>query len=266
MRLRSVAFMALMIGVPFSGAVAEPQILGLLAQNQAIPLNCAGGECFAEVSSFCMEPMRASPRHVTVYHPFDDAQVTVVAKRADGSESRHFAGDIASFVSMRGYAAVRISIPEAKLAELGATGAAIEVGRRVALMPEWNKYSRRAHEPEEIAVARGANRDVGERLVDDGGDRADTARVLSYLINGLPDKGIVDRQTKETLWQQVATRHDLSKYGRSAVSDAKDALNYCLGRDPAKTGFSMRQCLERSHDLQIWHLNSVYWAAVGRSS
>lgn len=266
MRLCSVVFAALMFGVPFSGALAEPQILGLMAQNEPVPLKCVGGECYAEVSSFCMEPMRASPRHASVYHPFDDARVTLIAKHADGTESRLFAGEVARFVSQRGYAAVRISVPEAKLAEIGASSAAIEVGRRVALMPEWNKYSRRAHEPEEIALARGPNRETGERLVDNGGARAETARVLSYLINALPEKGVADQPTKEGLWQQVAARHDLSAFGRGAVSEAKDAVGYCLGRDPAETGFTMRQCLERSHDLQIWHLNSVYWAAVGRSS
>ncbi len=86
MKIRFLVTAIVLAAVPLAGASAEPQILGLLAQSEIIPLVCADGKCSAEFSSFCMEPDRASPGHLTKYFPTGDADLTLIAKTADGGE------------------------------------------------------------------------------------------------------------------------------------------------------------------------------------
>jgi hypothetical protein len=214
MQFRTFAIAAALAAAPLTGASAEPQILGLLAQSEPLTLNCSGGECFAEFSSFCMEPDRDSPSHETAYQPFDEADLTLVASTPTG-EKRLSARDLASFISVRGYAAVRVSVPETVLADLGASSVALAVGRHVALMPTADPKYRRPHESQEIALAKGPRRLAGERIVDQGGDKAAAARVLGRLINGLPERGPINPAAREALWDQR-----IEVAGRDWVFDA----------------------------------------------
>jgi hypothetical protein len=264
MQFRTFAIAAALAAAPLTGASAEPQILGLLAQSEPLTLNCSGGECFAEFSSFCMEPDRDSPSHETAYQPFDEADLTLVASTPTG-EKRLSARDLASFVSVRGYAAVRVSVPETVLADLGASSVALAVGRHVALMPTADPKYRRPHESQEIALAKGPRRLAGERIVDQGGDKAAAARVLGRLINGLPERGPINPAAREALWDQRIEVAGLPESVKAGVSTARRDYRSCLGQDPEETGFSMRQCLEHRHDYLIWRLNSQYWASVGGS-
>ncbi len=266
MRLRALFPTIVLAMTPFTGAMAEPQILGVIAQTDPMPMTCTAGTCVAELTAFCMEPDRASPRHETAYKPFEGADLTIVATAADGAEVRIPAAKVATFTSVRGYAAVRVAVSEAKLAELGVERAAVHVGARVTMMPQWDRYMRRPHEQEEVDLAGTVRRVVGEKIVDNGGERADAARMLGRIINALPEKGGVDEATRHSLWQDVFDDGRLDGQDRGAVKTARSAYQTCLARDPAAQGFSMRRCLEHRHDFLIWKLNSVYWASVGRGS
>jgi hypothetical protein len=263
MRLRYLATAAVLAAAPLFGASAEPQILGLLARAEAVPLVCSGGECFAEVSSFCMEPDRSSPAHATAYSPLAGADLTLVATAADGSETRVPAAGLAAFENRRGYASVRVSVPETALAELGATAVALKVGQRVSLLPRPSEKFRRAHEPEEIAITTGPHRIVGERIVDRGGASADAARLIDRLLNRLPDWGHVSDQVRKGLWRETIETAALET--SSGASIAHGAFELCRDKDPEVTRFTFRQCLEGRHDKLIWSLNRVYWASVGGS-
>ena len=265
MRLRYLLTAALLSAAPLLSAAAEPQILGLLAQNQAIPLTCSGGECFAEFSSFCMEPNRGSPEHLTAYDPTEGADLVLVATAADGSETRLPAGDLAKFVSVRGYAAVRVSVPAGTLEELGATSIALKVGKRVSLLPTPMPTYKRPHEPEEIALTTGPRRALGERIVDQGGARADAARLLSRMMNVLPDWGHVGTEARDGLWREAIAGAGLADSGGPGVTIARRAYDVCRAKDPAETHFSLRQCLEGRHDHLIWSLNYKYWIGVAGS-
>ena len=211
----------------------------------------------------------ASPRHETAYKPVEGAELTIVATKADGAEVRIPAAEVATFTSVRGYAAVRVAVSEAKLAELGVERAAVHVGARVTMMPQWDRYMRRPHEQEEVDLAGTVRRVVGEKIVDNGGERADAARMLGRMINALPEKGGGDAATRRSLWQDVFDVFDdagLDGLERGAVDTARSAYRTCLARDPAEQGFSMRRCLEHRHDFLVWKLNSVYWSSVGRGS
>ncbi len=263
MRLRYLATAAVLAAAPFFGASAEPQILGLLARSEAVPLICKDGECFAELSSFCMEPDRSSPAHATAYSPAEGADLTLVATAADGSESRLAAAGLAAFENRRGYATVRVTVPESALAQLGVTSIAVKVGARVSLLPEPSPKFRRPHEPEEIAITTGPRRIVGERIVDRGGAPADAARLLDRLLNGLPTWGSVSDEVRDGLWPETIEVAGLETSNGASI--ARRAYDLCLDKDPAETLFTFRQCLEGRHDKLIWSLNRVYWASVGGS-
>ena len=247
---------------PFAAAKAEPQILALIATEAPKPLTCAGGECFVELTSFCMEPARQSPTHATAYHATDGAALTLVAKTAAGGELRLPLGAEASYMSQRGFTAVRVSLPKATLDRLGAADARVEVGRHVALLPLPDEDYKRPHEQEEIAAALGPNRLVGEEIVDRGGKTADGARFLSYLINALPEDGAVDPGLRAGLWDRVAGRvpAGLQQTGRTY---AERSFAGCLDKVVEAEGrISLRQCLQAAHDKNIWTLNKRYWRAV----
>jgi hypothetical protein len=57
---------AIPIAVSFAGgallpALATPQMMGLVANNNAVPLQCQHGDYLAEHAAFCLQPTRASP-------------------------------------------------------------------------------------------------------------------------------------------------------------------------------------------------------------
>jgi hypothetical protein len=242
-------------------AAAEPQILALLRSDGAVPLACAGGECRVDLSAFCMEPGRAGPPHESPY-TLASGSLTLIATAADGAITRRDVSAEARFLSQRGYAAVRVSLPSSLAAELGAERLALEVGPRVALAPVPLKRHHRPHEPEEIAAALGANRVLGESLVDDGGEKADAARLLAHVINALPERGEAAAAIRRQAWRQaLATAPErIGRAGRELASEGFERCEAKLGETPT---MSFRHCLERSHDRTLWLLNHAYWKRVG---
>jgi hypothetical protein len=266
MRVRTLIISTAMLALaPLLAAQAEPQILALITTDGAKPLNCADGECFAEFTSFCMEPGRKSPSHDSAYVPAAGADLTLVATAADGRAIRLPLPKQAVFVSQRGFAAVRISLPAAAIAGLGASRVAIAVGPRTALLPVPMENHWRPHEPSEVAAALGPNRAIGERIVDNGGRTADGARLLSYLINGLPEGGRVGPAIRRSIWQ-TATAAAPAGVVDSGKRYAKQSYQRCLATLEDDRRFGLRACLQRAHDMALWKLTRRYWLSVGPQS
>ncbi len=260
--------LAVILTAPLTAAQAAPQILALITTNGATPLSCADGVCAAEFSAFCMEPDRAGPGHKSPYRLADtpaNGDLTLVARTSTGDELRLQVGDDAQFESLRGYAAVRISLPESLLADLDATALAIEVGADVALLPVTLPSHHRPHKPEQIARALGPNRATGADIVDNGGAGADAARLLNGLINALPTVGRVDDETQQSLWSR-STATAATALLDSGGDRAKRAYDACLAEVSSDGPFSLRRCLEHAHDYAMWELNRRYWLAVGDQS
>ena len=135
MRIQRLAGLLLAAAVPF-GAQAAPQMLGLARTVGLTPLHCAGGECTAELTAFCLQQERDMPRAGTVYAPVDGRRITLHFTAADGSVTTMPAGDLARITTARGQFAVRLAVPAARVREMGARRVAVSVGARVALVPE----------------------------------------------------------------------------------------------------------------------------------
>src|SRR5687768_9398109 len=66
-------------------AAAAPQALGVMASADPVPLVCAGSECRAEVTAFCLQESRPVPPEGTDYRAIGTAPMRIVLQRADGS-------------------------------------------------------------------------------------------------------------------------------------------------------------------------------------
>ncbi|MDP6706073.1 MAG: hypothetical protein QF893_07005 [Alphaproteobacteria bacterium] len=254
----------LSLSVAAQAATIEPQVLALIDSRGAKALTCDDAECVAEISAFCMEPGRPGPDHNSPYRLAKGADLALVAHYADGRSRRIDAGQI-RFLSQRGYNAVRLSVPTSVLQASGAQSLAVEVGARVALLPVPLPSYQIRHRESEIEAALGPNRIVGERLVDNGGARADGARLLSRLINALPERGEVPAARAQGLWQAaLATAPKATRAAGGKL--ARRSYERCLGDFGAQTGFSLRECLQHRHDRYMWLLNQVYWQSVGPQS
>ena len=56
-------------------ASAAPQALGLVATQEAMPLQCDDGVCVAFLSSFCLEEERNPPESRTAYSPAEGSNI-----------------------------------------------------------------------------------------------------------------------------------------------------------------------------------------------
>lgn len=238
-------------------ARAEPQILALVATPAPKAFVCQNGECFVETSAFCMEPGRAGPDHRTPYLAPSDADIRLVGRTPDGAEIRIPAGPRATFASMRGYGAVRVSVPETVKAELGASELALEVGPKAALLPKALPRYKKPHRSEEIAAALGPNRTLGEAIVD---RNAAAAHAMNYAINALPEAGRESPAERAQVADLLAQAPDaLVGDGRRA---AQRALGKCLTEIAKDDRFTLRECLQHAHDRAMWELNRRYWLAA----
>lgn len=250
---------------PRAPALSAPQILALLETQGPKPLTCVDGECFAEFSSFCMEPGREGPDHDTVYLMAKGTDIRIIGRTADGKKASLPANGLARFKSQRGYTAVRISLPMAALPPGGLKSLAISVGRHAALLPKPLESHRKPHEPAEVAVALGPNRLTGEQIVDNGGARADGARLLSYMINALPKDQRVGAADRRALWRQAMAAAPAKLKSRN-LRLAHSGYQRCLAEYREGSKFPFRKCLEHMHDHALWELNRRYWIAVKTGS
>ena len=71
MRFKTFTFLAAfpLIAIAPLPAQAAPQILGLMASAEPVPMTCVDGTCTAELSSVCLQQQRPTPLTGTVYRP-----------------------------------------------------------------------------------------------------------------------------------------------------------------------------------------------------
>ena len=267
------AFIAILSGA-LSARAGEPQILGLVATTEPIPLTCADGLCTAELSAFCLQRRSAVPFTGTPYELASESAgaVGVIGRDENGDRVRYSlppqsGSASANLVSIRGNRAVRIELPLDSLLALGLHEAAVEIGNGVSAIPA--SLSRRSTTPEiraEIALVTGPMRAAASSIVDDSGARAHGARWLNLLVNAIPSGYGGDVEDREAVWV-TTIEGSLSDHsaGRDGVPLARRGFDRCA--DVPGGGFvSFRQCLAAQHDMLIDPLNAAYWEAVDTGS
>ncbi|HLB78900.1 MAG TPA: hypothetical protein VJJ77_00215, partial [Dongiaceae bacterium] len=179
-----VPALVLACALPWGGAAAAPQVLGLVASNGvATPLDCSGAECDAHFSAFCLQQARAAPSHGDAYAVAPGGAVTLVVSTADGRSLRLPGEGHLRFTALIGFTSVRIVLPRLALADLesrlGATKVAVEIGPGVSLLPVERRGDPDPQTAAEIALATGPMRAAAALAFEAPGRAADAARVTS---------------------------------------------------------------------------------------
>ena len=269
MRLALVSALAA-LALP-SLAEAAPQLLGVIASREPLPLRCEGDRCSVELSAFCLEQGRSGPQDGTAYEPVDGRDLTLVATLADGSQRHIPAARYVRLASARSYSAVSASVDAGLAARLGAKSLALAVAPRVTLVPVAEAGDSSPVTAEEIATVTAAQRPLAADVI----ERSHPAElkaviVLNRLINALPRMGggaPLDLSAPDGLWEKVAGR-TMSGEGADARGVAQARLVYESCRRGAHyvQGLTLRRCIEARHDALMSSLNEDFWRVVGAGS
>ncbi|HYB09484.1 MAG TPA: hypothetical protein VEJ16_07425 [Alphaproteobacteria bacterium] len=271
MYVRSIIAVAgLALAVSGGNADAAPQVLGVMSSADPIPMTCANGQCSAELSAFCLEQGRSGPKDGTAYRAVDPTRVSLVAIHDDGS-AEHAAGSSSMrFASARGYSAVRVSVPESTLVELGAKELAVAVAPELTLAPVEIAGDPQPLTHEEIAEAAHTARALAAEIFDDS-DRAQvvTAAVLNRLINSLPPAGdarTIDIASRDGLWGRVVGGVPRIDDADAGKAQAALVFESCRRGATYVQGLTLRRCLEASHDALMSTMNGELWQVLGAGS
>ena len=252
--------------LPTGGAYAAPQILGMVATAEPMPLVCAGGTCSAEFSTFCLQDKRVPPRSGTAYTVARGEGLTLVVTASDGSERRLPAAGLVRVTSARAYMAVTVSVAEPDLKALGATRASITVGRRVSLVPvpvPGDPWPLTGHD---VASATGPLRAAAVRLFDRGGEIPVTARITNRLINAARSDGPLAPHRLDGLWRRVIGADPAAAAADPGTRSAARIFTLCRGMAAEGAYSTVRRCLEKQHDALMVENNGRYWQTLGAGS
>ncbi len=237
-------------------ASAAPQILGLVATTSPTSLTCSDGMCSAQLSAFCLQQYRTSPRSGTPYRPAKGTELALNFTGPDGVKRSIPAGNRATITAHRGYYAVLISIPESDIRAFGGRDAAISVGALASLVPLAQPGDRTPLDAHEIAYVTGPHR----KAVDDALDPDATLAVqtVSRLISALPP-GRTTPARRKGLWREVmgdAPSQSLDAGHRLAQRD----FRYCKRWADTGRGYGLRDCLQEMHDNTATGITQKAWA------
>lgn len=259
-----VAATAALAGVASAPALAAPQVLGLVAGAAPLPLACDSTGCRVELSSFCLQQPRANPAPGTAYVPAGSAKLFLVGTDLEGAAVRIPAAPYLRFASARGFTAVTAEIGAADLRKLGLVQIALEIGRDVSLLPAAQADDAEPQTTAEIAAATGPVRAAAEEFFDNSGEAPDAIRLTNAMINALPDQGRTPTDSDGQLIRVATARQGAAD--PVGVALARSIHATCVDKvDVRHHVFSMRDCLESSHDSLVTRTNIAFWKSLGGS-
>ncbi|MBT3534335.1 MAG: hypothetical protein HN478_10685, partial [Rhodospirillaceae bacterium] len=197
------AFASLGLIATASPAISAPQMMGLVASNAAVPLQCQRGDCFAELTAFCLQPERASPVQGTAYRMHDPSRLVAFATTKDGRRIELDAKQHLEIKAERSHVAVRIGMSSRTMARLGLRQVHIKVARNATLVPLSIQGDKSPLQADEIVAGAGPMRTIGASYVDQEQHWMPVARMTNRLINALPPGGRVSEQRRSGLWDAV---------------------------------------------------------------
>jgi len=252
------------LGLFAGSASAAPQMLGVVASAEPVPMHCEDGVCRAELSAFCLQKERTMPEDGTSYDALEPEKLALVVKGADGSVHTLPAGGL-SIESRRSQVAVEVSLPENVAHELGAVELAVKAAPDLALVPVVAANDASPFRPAEVARAHDTLAAADVLFARDVA-RTRMAHLLNRLINALPGDTGADPANAEQAWQRVTGTPSRLAASDPVLSEAGQIYQSCrLGlADIWPSG--LRRCLEVSHDAVMGGLNADVWNIVGTGS
>jgi hypothetical protein len=239
-------------------AHAAPQALGVMASADPVPLVCAGSECRAEVTAFCLQESRPVPPEGTAYQAIGTAPMSLVLSRADGTTLTLDAATHARLSSRRGFTAVSIAIPQSLLTQHDAVAASVEIGPEVTVAPVAVAGDPAPQSDEELALAAGPLRSLAAERLEQGA-AADAARLTQRLINALPRQDQETAEIRDGLWDVAMDGVTSDPKGLAMARRSFEGCQAAL-----ETGYmkNMRHCLELQHGEMMIERNHAFWREI----
>ncbi|MGH6932469.1 MAG: hypothetical protein ACREEE_08545 [Dongiaceae bacterium] len=234
-------------------AAAAPQILGVMASATPIPLQCDRRECSAVIGTFCLQRDRDIPRYGEPFEAVKADQLTLFIATADGGIQRLPGAPWLRFTGYNGYTTARVVLSRESLTALGGDAAAVAIGPGVSLVPMAQLGDANPQSAEEIMTATGALRIAAGRYLDRPTVRADAARLVMALLNGVPESRTI-RDDNSGLWQRAITEELVGGMAPGAVPIAARAYQRCA------TQFNPRGCLISRHRELMVPENREFWS------
>ena len=248
------------IGMPAAAASAASQVLGLVASNGApTPLTCIDGQCSAQFSTFCLQQNRPAPSRGDDYAVAAGGNLTLVARNAAGQTVRLPANEMLQIHSLIGFTSVEISLPKAKLAELGVTDLAVEVGPATSLLPIVTSGDPNPQTEDEIALATGPMRLAATPMFESPGTASDAARITTVLINALPPAGAESADARNGLWVAMLDNPAMTGATAEGRETAEQMYEACKISVESHSAYSLRNCLELRHADLLAETNHKFW-------
>ncbi len=264
MRFKTLAFIATfpLTAIVLAPAQAAPQILGLIASTEPVPMTCANGTCTAELSSVCLQQHRATPPTGTVYRPAKGTHITLAVTGPNGIKRRMRVEAVINFKSLRQFSAVKVSLPEATVRQLGNGQAKLSVGPMASIIPVAVKGDSNPQSAGEIARYTGPLRAAAENAFKRDGDRVNATRILNQMVNRLPEDSNAGMEKVASLWQQTVGKDvtvGTQKFLKYAVKDCRETLRTGVRSD-------LRSCLSYHHDYLSGENTTNGWQAMNPGS
>ena len=249
-----------------AGAVqAAPQILGLVATGpEPTPLHCSEGVCSARFTTFCMQADRDAPLLGTEYLVVDDDSLQLIVTDAGGHATTVPAEDV-TIQSVHSYTAVQINVPETQIRALRGVTAALAVAPLATLVPKAMAGDPRPQSEEDIALASGDHRRIGDEHVDRGGTTAEAASALMTMITAIDSHELGQRprdvEAETGVIQGVLAERGVPFNDQEMLRERVDLCAGLVANAWYRDG--MPTCLQTYHDNYVSTLTGRYWDAVG---
>lgn len=261
MRGYVVAATAFVLGFGvFNGAQAAPQMLGVIASSSPLTLHCEGNVCKTEISTICLQAERDTPEHHQAYTAHDHAAFTLVATdRNDKTVNVELPES--TFVSMRGYTAVEVSINITDLRASGLEPRALSVEGDGLLVPVAVADDPNPIAPGEVEHVLAALKPAADEVFKKHGPEYEAIRLVNRVINETPRTGRMAKTDREQLWDNTFGESARESSG-IGTHRAADIVGYCQYRTKQGRFFSVRRCLEQRLDGMLMDINTEYWRSV----
>jgi hypothetical protein len=245
---------------------AAPQILGVIAYNDPVPLSCAMGQCWAELATVCLQKQRPNPLAGTAYRFHGAGEVNLIVTDDAGRQQKLSASNHVRVEVARGFTAVRVELTERQLRELGGVSAAITVDKGMSLVPIEVAGDTNPLSEQEVAYVTDYLRSEADRWLDANDGRAQATRLVNAMINVTPRVGRMTASGRATLLTRAEQSNamEVTEIGRQRAAASYQACRYMV--EDVGRFFSMRRCLETKHDDMMLDVNLEYWRATTPSS
>jgi len=244
---------------------ASPQVLALVSIDKPMELLCFNGDCFVELSAFCLQPDYKTPDKGTRYRVAGIGGIRATGYTPDGTPvsldpTKHF-----DLKALRTHVAVRMSIRSYDLHKMNLARVEVTVAPDVSLVPlPSDKYETQSEMS--IALATGPWRKIGREIVDENPEEMSAARITSHIANSLPPFTHVGPKTIKSVWRKVEQSGMLTGMRPRAVQLLSEAYQRCEEKNKSGGMVTMRGCVSHMHDKFLGDLNMKYWDVIRGAS